>query len=57
MPKRVVVDRVQSLESPVSKVECGDNLVWSGHRFARELDLPDSDAAGFRRENVELAEL
>ncbi|MCC6471713.1 MAG: NAD(P)-binding protein [Alphaproteobacteria bacterium] len=29
--------------------------VWSGHRFARELDLPESDAVGFRRENVALA--
>jgi dimethylamine/trimethylamine dehydrogenase len=31
--------------------------VWSGHRFARELDLPEADDVGFRRENVALAEL
>jgi len=31
--------------------------VWSGHRLARELDAAETDAVGFRRENVELAEL
>ena len=30
--------------------------VYSGHRFARELDVT-ADAVPFRRENVELAEL
>ncbi|MCK6452872.1 MAG: FAD-dependent oxidoreductase [Alphaproteobacteria bacterium] len=31
--------------------------VWSGHRFGREIDRQESDAVGFRRENVELAAL
>jgi dimethylamine/trimethylamine dehydrogenase len=31
--------------------------VWSGHRFAREFDLPETDDVGFHRENVTLAEL
>jgi len=31
--------------------------VYSGHRFARELDAPTQDGVDFRRENVELAEL
>jgi dimethylamine/trimethylamine dehydrogenase len=30
--------------------------VYSGHRFAREIDAVPSDAVGFRRENVALAE-
>ncbi len=49
MPKRVVVDRVQSLESPVSKVECGDNLVWSGHRFTCQIgDTPGNPQRSVR---------
>ncbi len=31
--------------------------VYSGHRFARDLDVIAADAVPFRRENVELAEL
>ncbi len=30
--------------------------VYAGHRFAREIDAAPSDAVGFRRENVALAE-
>ncbi len=46
-------------------VRIGDSLapgliaaaVWSGHRFAREIERDDNDAAGFLRENVEIADL
>jgi len=46
-------------------VRIGDSLapgtiaaaVYSGHRFARDLDVIAADAVPFRRENVELAEL
>jgi len=31
--------------------------IWSGHRFAREFDLPENDEVDFSRENVELADL
>ena len=31
--------------------------IWSGHRLAREFDLPENDEVDFSRENVELADL
>ncbi len=62
-----LIERPENLEKAgIRKVaRVGDALapsiiaaaVWSGHRFAREIELSERDEVAFRRENVELASL